>query len=222
MTLIGNRAEWVLAMLACFRIGAVALPCNTAASTRRPRPPGHGRRPGAGARRGALARAAPRRRRLHGPRRDRRDPRRGAPAGSAGDAGRPRPRRSGTDRLHLGNDRRRRRPRSTRSGTCSASASRRSAGSAPAPASWHGAPRPPAGRSRRGTRSSHPGWRARPPICTRAASTPTSGSGSASARASTCSVRRRPSTGCSPSGPSCGRSARCGGWSAPASRSTPG
>ena len=29
MTLVGNRAEWVLAMLACFRIGAVALPCNT-------------------------------------------------------------------------------------------------------------------------------------------------------------------------------------------------
>ena len=29
LTLIGNRAEWVLAMLACFRIGAVALPCNT-------------------------------------------------------------------------------------------------------------------------------------------------------------------------------------------------
>lgn len=29
MTLIGNRAEWVLAMLACFRIGAVALPCST-------------------------------------------------------------------------------------------------------------------------------------------------------------------------------------------------
>jgi len=28
MTLIGNRPEWVLAMLACFRIGAVALPCN--------------------------------------------------------------------------------------------------------------------------------------------------------------------------------------------------
>jgi acyl-coenzyme A synthetase/AMP-(fatty) acid ligase len=28
MTLIGSRAEWVLAMLACFRIGAVALPCN--------------------------------------------------------------------------------------------------------------------------------------------------------------------------------------------------
>ncbi|MFZ1995244.1 MAG: AMP-binding protein [Solirubrobacteraceae bacterium] len=28
MTLIGNRAEWVLTMVACFRIGAVALPCN--------------------------------------------------------------------------------------------------------------------------------------------------------------------------------------------------
>lgn len=28
MTMIGNRHEWVLATLACFRIGAVALPCN--------------------------------------------------------------------------------------------------------------------------------------------------------------------------------------------------
>ena len=28
MTLIGNRPEWVLSMLACFRIGAVALPCS--------------------------------------------------------------------------------------------------------------------------------------------------------------------------------------------------
>ncbi|MDQ6751108.1 MAG: AMP-binding protein [Actinomycetota bacterium] len=28
MTLIGNRADWVLAMVACFRIGAVVLPCN--------------------------------------------------------------------------------------------------------------------------------------------------------------------------------------------------
>ena len=28
MTLIGNRPEWVLSMCACFRIGAVALPCN--------------------------------------------------------------------------------------------------------------------------------------------------------------------------------------------------
>ncbi|MBV9311684.1 MAG: AMP-binding protein [Solirubrobacterales bacterium] len=28
MTVIGNRPEWVLTMLACFRIGAVVLPCN--------------------------------------------------------------------------------------------------------------------------------------------------------------------------------------------------
>jgi acyl-coenzyme A synthetase/AMP-(fatty) acid ligase len=28
MTLIGNRPDWVLAMVACFRIGATALPCN--------------------------------------------------------------------------------------------------------------------------------------------------------------------------------------------------
>src|SRR5215204_3643734 len=28
MTLTGSRIEWVLAMLACFRMGAVAMPCN--------------------------------------------------------------------------------------------------------------------------------------------------------------------------------------------------
>src|SRR6476620_6636752 len=28
MTLVGSRPEWVLAMLACFRIGAVVLPCT--------------------------------------------------------------------------------------------------------------------------------------------------------------------------------------------------
>src|SRR3954466_9942635 len=28
MTLVGNRPEWVLSMLACFRVGAVALPCT--------------------------------------------------------------------------------------------------------------------------------------------------------------------------------------------------
>jgi acyl-coenzyme A synthetase/AMP-(fatty) acid ligase len=28
MTLIGSRPQWVLAMVACFRIGAIALPCN--------------------------------------------------------------------------------------------------------------------------------------------------------------------------------------------------
>lgn len=29
MTLVGNRIEWVLCMLACWRMGAVALPCST-------------------------------------------------------------------------------------------------------------------------------------------------------------------------------------------------
>ena len=29
MTLVGSRVEWVLAMLACWRMGAIALPCNT-------------------------------------------------------------------------------------------------------------------------------------------------------------------------------------------------
>src|SRR5664279_14086 len=29
MTLVGNKVEWVLSMLACWRMGAVALPCNT-------------------------------------------------------------------------------------------------------------------------------------------------------------------------------------------------
>ena len=28
MTLIGSRPQWVLSMVACFRIGAIALPCN--------------------------------------------------------------------------------------------------------------------------------------------------------------------------------------------------
>ena len=28
MTLVGNRIEWVLALLACWRMGAIALPCN--------------------------------------------------------------------------------------------------------------------------------------------------------------------------------------------------
>jgi acetyl-CoA synthetase len=27
MTLVGNRPEWVLGMVACFRLGAIALPC---------------------------------------------------------------------------------------------------------------------------------------------------------------------------------------------------
>src|SRR5213596_2967956 len=29
MTLVGNRIEWVLSLLACWRMGAIALPCST-------------------------------------------------------------------------------------------------------------------------------------------------------------------------------------------------
>ena len=41
MTLVGNRIEWVLSLLACWRMGAVALPCNTQLRrpTSRPAPP---------------------------------------------------------------------------------------------------------------------------------------------------------------------------------------
>ena len=63
MMLIGNRAEWVLAMLACFRVGAVALPCNTQLRRADLDAPDRGRRPGHRARRGALSRGASRRRR---------------------------------------------------------------------------------------------------------------------------------------------------------------
>ena len=36
MTVIGNRPEWVLALVACFRIGAVALPCTEQLRAGRP------------------------------------------------------------------------------------------------------------------------------------------------------------------------------------------
>src|SRR6187200_2524489 len=29
MTLVGNRVEWVLTMLACWRVGALPMPCST-------------------------------------------------------------------------------------------------------------------------------------------------------------------------------------------------
>ncbi len=44
MTLVGNRIEWVLTMLACWRMGAVALPCNTMLRPARPRAAGRCRR----------------------------------------------------------------------------------------------------------------------------------------------------------------------------------
>ena len=117
MTLIGSRSEWVLAMLACFRIGAVALPCNTQL------------RRADLEHRVAVANPAlaigeqrylgelPDGRSLYDARGGRRDPRRGSPAGAAGRPIGARADGPGADRLHLGHDRRLRRPPSTRSPT---------------------------------------------------------------------------------------------------------
>ncbi len=113
MTLVGNRVEWVLTLLACWRMGAVALPCSTQLRRARPRASGRRREPDAlRRRRGAAGRAAGRGA-GDDPGRGRRGARRGPPAGDAGGdrgdgAGGP-----GADRLHLRHHRRaaRRRPR---------------------------------------------------------------------------------------------------------------
>ena len=55
MTLVGNRIEWVLTMLACWRMGAVALPCNTQLRRARPRAAGRRADPDALRRRGGAA-----------------------------------------------------------------------------------------------------------------------------------------------------------------------
>ena len=87
MTLIGNRSEWVLAMLACFRIGAVALPCNPQLRRGGPRPPGRAsptRALAIGEQRflGELPDGVA----VHDPGGRRRGPRRGSAAGAAGRA----------------------------------------------------------------------------------------------------------------------------------------
>ena len=61
MTLIGNRPEWVLTMVACFRIGAVALPVQRAAARQGPAAPARRRPPEADRRRRAQPRRAHRR-----------------------------------------------------------------------------------------------------------------------------------------------------------------
>ena len=57
MTVVGNRPEWVYAMLACWRIGAVAQPCTEQLRPARPAR-AHGER-GAARRRGRRARPRP-------------------------------------------------------------------------------------------------------------------------------------------------------------------
>ena len=83
MTLVGNRIEWVLALLACWRMGAVALPCNTQLRRQDLELRVERRRPEALRRRGGAARRAAGRRADDDDGRGRRGPRRGPPAGDA-------------------------------------------------------------------------------------------------------------------------------------------
>ena len=66
MTLVGSRVEWVLALLACWRMGAVALPCNPQLRRKDLELRVARRQPEALRRRGALPRRAARRRPRHG------------------------------------------------------------------------------------------------------------------------------------------------------------
>ena len=174
MTLVGSRIEWVLAMLACFRMGAVAMPCNPQlrrkdleVRTRAANPklcigeeelldelPG-----GVAAMTLAeVAEALDEDRPQETPA-DIADLDPTAPAviiftsGTSGD-----PKGVLYPQRYL-----------------LASACRPSTGSGPARGSSPGAPRRRAGRSRRATRSSPPGWPERRRYCTTPASTPPSG-----------------------------------------------
>ena len=84
MTLVGNRIEWVLTLLACWRMGAVALPCNTQLRRQDLAAAGRRREPGALRRRGAAARRPARRRAGDDDGRSRRGARRGPPPGDPG------------------------------------------------------------------------------------------------------------------------------------------
>ena len=223
MTLIGNRPEWVLAMLACFRIGAVALPCNTqlrrADLEHRVAVADPAIALGED---GACSSELPERRPVHEPRRrshailDEERPQ--APPAVPADL-------DPADPALI----------VFTSGTTGAARAARPRAALPAgqrlqAEHWFGRPARRARLVHRRERLVEVGPQrlrralarpAPPPTCARAASSPPSGSRSASARGSTSSARRRPSTGCSRSGPSCGRCRRCAGSSPPASRSTP-
>ena len=84
MTLVGSRPEWVLAMLACWRMGAVALPCNPQLRRKDLELRAARRGPGAGGRRGALSGRAARRHPVHGHGRPGAGLRRGPRPGDAG------------------------------------------------------------------------------------------------------------------------------------------
>ena len=83
MTLVGNRIEWVLALLACWRMGAVRCPATPQLRRARPRAARRRRRPRLCVGEEALLAELPGGRRDdHG--RGRRRPRRGSAAGDAG------------------------------------------------------------------------------------------------------------------------------------------
>ena len=102
MTLIGNRPEWVCAMVACFRIGAVVLPCTEQLRAKDLRLRLDAARPRARRLRTSATPASWRR--AAGPAADASpgDPRRGALRGRAGAGRRARPARPVPDHVHSG------------------------------------------------------------------------------------------------------------------------
>ncbi len=221
MTLIGNRPEWVLSMLACFRLGAVVLPCTEQLRAKdlrlrlavaRPRLVVADERNRAeleAALEGAPPEptapttmpAPPQAALEHGGQQLERRGHRGGARARRLPVRRPTStrRRAGArgplpDHVHQRHRRRAQGGAARRSATCSASACRPPTGWARAPASWCGAPPPRGGRSRRATCSSPPGCRAPPRCCTTPASTPPSAWSCWRGSASTCCAWRPPST----------------------------
>ena len=189
MTVIGNRPEWVFAMLACFRLGAVVLPCTEQLRAKDLALRIEQARPSliladernleqlAGADVPVLAIPDER---LY----------RGEPA----PRGRSRRERAVPDHVHE-RHRRRAEGRAPRPALpLRPAAAGGAAGSPRARASWSGARPPAAGRSPPGTSSSRRGCAAPPRCCTTPASTRTSAWSCSRASASRCSAWRRPST----------------------------
>ena len=196
MTLIGSRPQWVFAMVACFRIGAVALPCNEQLRAKDLR-----MRIDAATPRLIVADA-------------RNATELNAALSTSGDAEPPEvilipdpslldfdpvaavqlaptdpcliTFTSGTTGEAKGS--------STGSGTSPARRCRPATGSERGAVTWSGARPPAVGRSRPATRSSRRGCGARRRCCTTLASIRGSGSSCSRPSASTCSAWRRPST----------------------------
>ena len=193
LTLLGNRPEWVLTMIACFRQGYVVLPCTEQLRAERPAAPARGR---PAARSSSATSATPASwpppagtaPTLWVPL-GRSCPRRAAPAPAELAPGRPVP-----DHVHV-RHRGRAQGRPARPALPRRPAAPgRALARCPRRTSSSGARPRPAGRSRPATRSSRPGCAAPRRCCTTPASTPASGSSCSSASAWPSSAWRRPST----------------------------